>query len=239
MRRGFTLIELLVVIAIIAILAAILFPVFARAREKARQTSCLSNLRQVGTALMMYMQDYDGNTPILQLCGTAGINVNQLPQGALTPYIKNVNIWECPSGPKDPCTASNDFGGSALSSDGGYHLPREFVGHSVTVTVVNSVFGYEIGACPAGPTTVNESSIQQPASRAAFGDGPKALGGGPGTILYPNACKAYCDASVRTDANTRHNGGSNLVFMDGHAKWLNTRQIYTDWTTLFGVARGW
>jgi prepilin-type N-terminal cleavage/methylation domain-containing protein/prepilin-type processing-associated H-X9-DG protein len=94
-RRGFTLIELLVVIAIIAILAAILFPVFARAREKARQTSCLSNLKQIGLSLHMYAQDYDGLLP----------HCNEFPaeQGSptavevLNPYVKNQQPWKCPS----------------------------------------------------------------------------------------------------------------------------------------------
>jgi len=70
MRKGFTLIELLVVIAIIAILAAILFPVFARAREKARQTSCLSNMKQIGLAFMMYTQDYDETLPGISFSAT-------------------------------------------------------------------------------------------------------------------------------------------------------------------------
>lgn len=93
--KGFTLIELLVVIAIIAILAAILFPVFARAREKARQTSCLSNLKQIGLANNMYMQDYD------QMFPYAADNVTlDTPTSfvfRLTPYIKNTQIWRCPS----------------------------------------------------------------------------------------------------------------------------------------------
>src|SRR5262245_8613142 len=90
-RRGFTLIELLVVIAIIAILAAILFPVFAQAREKARGTSCLSNLKQVGLGVSMYMQDYDGNFPMMQWW-TRGTN-NQVVQmswyASIYSYIKN------------------------------------------------------------------------------------------------------------------------------------------------------
>ena len=107
-RRGFTLIELLVVIAIIAILAAILFPVFAQARESARQATCSQNLRQIGQAFWMYLQDYDERMPDrrdlkLQLgyrpwsswppsdprCGWAGI--------VLEPYTRNWNIWNCPS----------------------------------------------------------------------------------------------------------------------------------------------
>src|ERR1051326_2753196 len=104
--RGFTLIELLVVIAIIAILAAILFPVFAQAREKARQSACLSNCKQIGTAVQMYAQDYDETLP-----GAGpdwpGNNKHPVFKAGygwamwvilLDPYITNRNVWVCPSG---------------------------------------------------------------------------------------------------------------------------------------------
>ena len=91
-RRGFTLIELLVVIAIIAILAAILFPVFARAREKARQTSCLSNLKQIGLAVMMYAQDYDECYPEPYTPFTNW----PLWQDTIQPYMKNTQLLICP-----------------------------------------------------------------------------------------------------------------------------------------------
>ncbi len=107
MRKGFTLIELLVVIAIIAILAAILFPVFARAREKARQTSCLSNLKQLALGHMMYVQDYDERF----LYGWNAVYAcSSTWEGFLQPYIKNDGICECPSGP----------GWSSYSSPGNY-----------------------------------------------------------------------------------------------------------------------
>jgi len=100
--KGFTLIELLVVIAIIAILAAILFPVFAQAREKARQTTCLSNLKQIGLALNMYVQDYDETFPMLK--DSAHLWPAQrwstLP-GVLEPYMKSEKMWICPSLPKE------------------------------------------------------------------------------------------------------------------------------------------
>lgn len=97
MRRGFTLIELLVVIAIIAILAAILFPVFARAREKARQTACVSNMRQIALAFFQYSQDYDGGSVPGVLEQTTTPYTYGLWVAAIQPYIANDQIMVCPS----------------------------------------------------------------------------------------------------------------------------------------------
>jgi prepilin-type N-terminal cleavage/methylation domain-containing protein/prepilin-type processing-associated H-X9-DG protein len=99
-KSGFTLIELLVVIAIIAILAAILFPVFAQAREKARQISCLSNVKQIGLGLAMYVQDYDEIMPaafaqVVPINGGASEYINYDDQ--IAPYIKNKQVFACPS----------------------------------------------------------------------------------------------------------------------------------------------
>jgi prepilin-type N-terminal cleavage/methylation domain-containing protein/prepilin-type processing-associated H-X9-DG protein len=109
-KSAFTLIELLVVIAIIAILAAILFPVFAQAREKARQTSCLSNLKQIGLGLIMYQQDWDETVPFNRECSNPiPGNVNCVDGRALrgwvdlvNPYVKNYGVFKCPSDPVQP-----------------------------------------------------------------------------------------------------------------------------------------
>jgi len=107
-RRGFTLIELLVVIAIIAILAAILFPVFAQARDRARSASCLSNLKQMGTAWMMYAQDFDERFPTANPLGIWDHCPTMKDRGGyggwignlLMPYTKNANVYTCPTNPK-------------------------------------------------------------------------------------------------------------------------------------------
>jgi len=96
-RPGFTLIELLVVIAIIAILAAILFPVFARAREKARQTACISNAKQLGLAVMQYTQDYDDYLPVSYNPGNP--TTNRYWYQVIDPYVKNTQVRVCPSVP--------------------------------------------------------------------------------------------------------------------------------------------
>src|SRR5687767_14923164 len=97
--RGFTLIELLVVIAIIAILAAILFPVFARAREKARQSTCLSNLKNLGLAISMYTGDFDDRVPMFfdQPANLAGAGYRAHWPGKIEPYVRNIAIYNCPS----------------------------------------------------------------------------------------------------------------------------------------------
>ncbi len=120
-RSGFTLIELLVVIAIIAILAAILFPVFAQAREKARQTSCLSNLKQLGTAVMMYTQDYDETYPTqfqnpYATC-PGGSSAYALEDncreatwmGGIFPYVKSRQVYVCPSAPLHPSEGPTQY----------------------------------------------------------------------------------------------------------------------------------
>ena len=145
-RTGFTLIELLVVIAIIAILAAILFPVFARAREKARQTSCLSNLKQLAVALQMYTQDYDEMTP----AHTDDEPANPPPYNwmydtfplRLQPYIKNLNLYQC-------------------SSDNGWTMPAPTAGGRWSSYVANSqIIRISLAQVqdPAGTIAMLESS---------------------------------------------------------------------------------
>ena len=101
--KGFTLIELLVVIAIIAILAAILFPVFAKVREKARQTSCASNEKQISLAVLQYVQDYD------ETYGYGAINFGTAWKAELAPYVKSVDLFKCPSNPQNTTADGSGF----------------------------------------------------------------------------------------------------------------------------------
>ncbi len=126
-RRGFTLIELLVVIAIIAILAAILFPVFAKAREKARQTSCLSNAKQLILGVMMYVQDYDDYFPGYYNPNVPG-DVNQWFE-MIEPYIKNDQIFVCPSA---QTVTPTGYGFNYRFISYGMRDPTNYVGHSIT-----------------------------------------------------------------------------------------------------------
>ncbi|MEN6303606.1 MAG: DUF1559 domain-containing protein [Armatimonadia bacterium] len=211
-RRGFTLIELLVVIAIIAILAAILFPVFAKAREKARQSSCLSNVKQIMLAVLQYAQDYDERTPLAYSGGTGfPLNWNDPVAGRLVPYIKNSQVWACPS----------MAGLTTLSY--GIHTNWFYGGVSLG-TVPN----------PAGVVFMAEGGVPTVAS---MGLGPAQWVWSTQChweIHFPyNYNSATLDSAYTNTSQTyyprrpwpAHNEGTNCGFVDGHAKWVKTEAL--------------
>ncbi len=232
-KGGFTLIELLVVIAIIAILAAILFPVFAQAREKARSISCLSNAKQMGTAVMMYAQDYEEAIVPWISCGAAHgcgnpTRAERLWPMKLQPYIKNgggigpQGIFKCPSysdGKLMEAADSPDCDGPGALAP--YFPPTEryadygIAWHQASMvgsgTQVDPYWQFpgSFAYPPAnGPVTRTLAEIKRPAETALVTDGITIVGGGYFVITFG------CEAAAM------HTGGGNHVFLDGHAKWL-------------------
>jgi len=205
-RKGFTLIELLVVIAIIAILAAILFPVFARAREKARQASCQSNLKQIGLAFAMYKTDYDetymhcrySNLLRDPYDGVQDIYYSW-PQ-LIQPYQANWQILFCPSlGEQNAFQNGNTIRVFSYGRNLGY-----FNGQKRTI--------YD----------VNDSQINQPAETINLFDSGVCNRPGPRYINWPgngNASVSWESQSLSYAPSDVHNGGSNFLFYDGHVKW--------------------
>ncbi len=204
MRRGFTLIELLVVIAIIAILAAILFPVFAKAREKARQASCLSNLKQIGVALMSYLQDYDERLPATYFyaAGNTGL---YWPMDVLQPYIKNWQVNICPS--------YKWSGGYPHVRPPGHPNPLEG-SYAIVFNITTNRGGFastSLSRCAIG-------DIARPAETLAACDATSPEIFGPWSGSSDPLVFTEVGASPRTP--NVHNDGNNYTFCDGHCKWL-------------------
>jgi prepilin-type N-terminal cleavage/methylation domain-containing protein/prepilin-type processing-associated H-X9-DG protein len=200
-HTGFTLIELLVVIAIIAILAAILFPVFAKAREKARQTSCLSNVRQIATATISYVEDYDETYPAQYSIGGAAWNAGFVWQ--VQPYMKNKEIFVCPSW-RQPiwmrCTWNQEV------STYQYNIQAEG----------DVIWAYY----PPNYITTGllQAAIEAPSSKVHTSEANMNCG-----VWWPTCQQWWCVKPLDL-----HNGGANNSFFDGHAKWWNWNVIFPD-----------
>jgi len=235
-KSAFTLIELLVVIAIIAILAAILFPVFARARENARRASCMSNLKQIGLGVMMYVQDYDEiypprgyTTPTSQIppdgevwYSNAGTN-SWFWHQLLYPYTKSDQVYICPSAPTSSHPYSLNYGTNG----------NVMVGVSSSVPVVSMAqlqspsLIYMI--MDAGPYYMMPNMVYAPTGAFWYLPGTEKFVGtaaadvvdGLGNHLSTNAQADY-------SSDGRHMDGLNMAFADGHVKWLKTDIVYNE-----------
>ena len=209
-KSAFTLIELLVVIAIIAILAAILFPVFARARENARRSSCQSNFKQVALGFKQYIQDYDEKYPVRDYnkgtgtnfygaqfngCTAAATDNTSCANGwaiLLQPYLKSAQIFQCPSETTSPF---NTTAGGSTYGDSGY-----------TDYFYNDAF-------QAGP---NESALNFVSNTVLMGEGNSTDAASTRTGEAPQ---------VNTPNTARHLEGNNYGFADGHVKWLRVNKV--------------
>jgi prepilin-type N-terminal cleavage/methylation domain-containing protein/prepilin-type processing-associated H-X9-DG protein len=243
-KAGFTLIELLVVIAIIAILAAILFPVFAQARAKARQISCLSNMNQIGKATMMYSQDYDEMlfpyrtrdinpfaadlTPLGHTRAVSRTFYNQL----LNAYVKNWDVWKCSSKP-NACSDTElqfcSYGGQNSYSANNYCFPADLglamAAMSSPANTYVLLDGSYYGALPQNPPTIG--TFTPTGSYLSYW---KNIGNSYifrwASVTGPAAEPSNAEAVLL--GKQRHSEQINIQFADGHTKSIPYNRVVTD-----------
>jgi prepilin-type N-terminal cleavage/methylation domain-containing protein/prepilin-type processing-associated H-X9-DG protein len=220
-NRAFTLIELLVVIAIIAILAAILFPVFAQAREQARRTSCLSNVRQTGLGFAMYTQDYDEMTPsVWENYSQSPVTIEDFWQ-LLQPYIKSTNLFLCPDYSKVGCGAAEGAidaaPGARCIGYGSNWGPMQSFSNGATEGGLYGPFVLLASQSIYYAQGVSIASIVSPANCYAFGDSSDEPWY---TVTMGSILSSYANdgSTISTNGAMRHGGRFNFAFTDGHAK---------------------
>ncbi len=264
-KKGFTLIELLVVIAIIAILAAILFPVFAQARESARSSSCLSNTKQIGLAILQYVQDYDEFFPpaMYEVYTTdPAYNKPDLPWGPwknrhtgwdklVQPYIKNTQVFKCPSATPGPDAQNAGADSSARTGAIQYYMNKQLTGDPIQ-QVSGWVSGFKaqkLASCNFAAATIlaaddvtgaSTGSISHEFDGWGWADGHAHLINGDnyqGDPWTDGDMQKLCTTGNRLDHSTwsgvaalrRHKDGGNYVFVDGHAKWYKADATCVVW----------
>ena len=207
MKRAFTLVEVLIVLFVIGVLAALLFPVFSRARENARRASCLGNIKQIGLGIMQYVRDYDEKYPLAYADSdgsgsyNAAFDVGWMQ--VLQPYVKSTQIFQCPSEPLP------------------YAPPQRATDYWYSAPVAQ---------------TERMTDVDQPAQTVMCGDGvamPAAFVATHGALAYDGDAPSLkynrdiWDVTEQTagQGGRRHLGGMNFLFCDAHAKWLRPQSV--------------
>lgn len=219
-EQGFTLIELLVVIAIIGLLMAILFPVFSRARENAKRTSCTSNMKQLGLGLVQYTQDYDERYPPTRMAASAIGWAD-----ALLTYVGNNQVFQCPS-ESTPGTKTPGYSGdytdyaynNVLGNGGTYQLQAGTIGipQSMLKQVASTVMLAEGSEGGSGNAAVNNQQLY--GGGVTYWTNGAREGSGGGCGVGPSE-SGYYRATFRGNGGVRHLDGGLFTFTDGHAKW--------------------
>ncbi len=232
-NSGFTLIELLVVIAIIAILAAILFPVFARARENARRSSCQSNLKQIGLGFVQYSQDYDEKFP----AGPRG-SLGQGWGGTLNPYIKSAQVFKCPSDSTEGSGANytnsytanlnllrSDTPGPATDPRLGQSIAAQAApARTVLLTEVRGITAPLLDSTEVGSGSVVSSVTNGADNGATINIYPFNTGNGTGGNATTGALGGRTISNAANVA-PRHFDGANYLMVDGHVKWFKGSSV--------------
>ena len=238
-KHGFTLIELLVVIAIIAILAAILFPVFARARSKAMQNTCLSNMKQLGLSANMYLVDYDNTVFPIYYAAPPSRPAGYLSwywSTLLSPYVKNDQIFICPSDTA-PRAPDANYGGACCGTYAPGTPPKcSYYMNGISGSNFANCSGANVGFC----CTPIMEALEDAARTILFYDAQNS--GGAWALQQYQAYHldmalpgqtAPVENSATTSVADVHFGGYNAAYMDGHAKWLKwgweTEPDYKAW----------